>query len=106
MTKTKTKTNKKLSVISKKIKPFSLICLVFMWLVYLVSTNYAANQSFELDALGKNIKTLQQEVLFLNVEASELQSIERIETVSNDLSLVQIKDIYYLTDDREAVALK
>ena len=97
MTKTKTKTSQKLATISKKVRPFSLICLVFMWLVYLVSTNYAANQSFELDALSKDIKTLQQEVLFLNVEASELQSIERIETISKDLSLVQTKDIYYLT---------
>ena len=89
-----------------KMKKISIFSLVFLWLAYLVSINHAATQSFELDVLNQNIKTLGQQVLLLNVSATELQSIERIENDSKNLSLVQTEGVYYLTDTKEAVALR
>jgi hypothetical protein len=46
------------------------------------------------------------QILVLNVEATGLQAIERIEGVSKDLSFVQTENIYYLADSKDAVALR
>lgn len=89
-----------------KAKKISIVSLVFLWLIYLVSANHAANQSFEIDSLSKELQNTQHQILLMNVESGELQSIERIENASKSLSLVQTKDVYYLVDNREIVALK
>ncbi|MBT4649000.1 hypothetical protein HOC14_01585 [bacterium] len=89
-----------------KIKKLSLVGLVCLWLVYMVSINHAANQSFEVDSFKQEIKGLEHNILVLNVEATSLQTIERIEDMSKGLSFVQTEDIYYLTDSKEAMALR
>lgn len=101
-------TNKILSItnILGKSKKVSLVSLAVLGLVYLISTNHAANQSFALDNLDKELKNTEHQILLLNVKASELQSIERIENASKGLSLVQTKDVYYLVNQPEVVALK
>ena len=96
----------KLAIALKKSRTISFAGVVLLMLVYLVSTNYAATQSFELNSLGTEIKDLGYQTLLLNVKASELQSIERIENASKSLSLVQTKNVYYLLDTKEIVALK
>ena len=89
-----------------KIKKLSLGILVGLWLVYIISINHAANQSFEVDNFKQEIKGLEHSILVLNVEATSLQTIERIEDISKNLSFVQTEDIYYLTDSKEAMALR
>ncbi len=96
----------KLQAILPKIKRTSIVSLVFLWLIYLLSANHAANQSFELDNIQKQLQDTQHQILLLNVQSGELQSVERIENASKNLSLVQTKDVYYLVDNREIVALK
>lgn len=87
----------------KKVTMFSLF---FLWLGYLVSINHAAGQSFEMDALSGDLKQVNQDILLLNVKATSLQSIERIEGASKNLNLVKTNDIYYLTDHQGVVALR
>ncbi len=87
----------------KKVTMFSLF---FLWLGYLVSINHAAGQSFEMDALSGDLKQVNQDILLLNVKATGLQSIERIENASRNLNLVKTDNIYYLTDREAIVALK
>lgn len=97
---------KKFTTVAKKLKTVAIFSLVFLWSGYLISANYAAAQSFKLDSLSTELKNTEQEVLLLNVKSSELQSIERITDASKSLSLVQTKDVYYLLDTQEVVALK
>ncbi|MCB9802764.1 hypothetical protein H6761_01960 [Candidatus Nomurabacteria bacterium] len=87
-------------------KKICLFSLVFLWLGYLVSINHAATQSFELDDLNQGIKDLNQQILLLNVKATGLQSIERIENASKNLDLVKTDNIYYLASHEQAVALR
>jgi hypothetical protein len=102
------KSNKLQSTFSfmQKMKKISLLSLACLWLVYLVSINHAATQSFELDSSKQEIKGVDHQILVLNVEATGLQAIERLEGVSKDLSFVQTENIYYLADSKDAVALR
>lgn len=92
--------------LTKRFKKIALFSLVFLWLGYLVSINHAATQSFELNNLTQDIKTLDQQILLLNVKATGLQSIERIENASKNLDLVKTDGIYYLNSHDQAVALR
>ncbi len=94
---------KKFLPAAKKMMVFSLAAI---WLVYLFSVNHASSQSFKLNDLSQTLQETEHQILLLNVQSGELQSIERIENASKNLSLVQTKDVYYLANGSDAVALK
>ena len=74
----------------------------------LVSSNHANTQNLERNELSKQIRTIEDEIRLLNTTVSELQTVERIESESQKLDLVRIqtKDIYYIDQTDEKVALK
>jgi len=92
----------------KKLNTPILICVIFLWTVMLVSSNYANTQNLQRNELSKNIRSNEDQIRLLSATISELQTIERIENESQRLDLVKIqtKDIYYIDQTDEKVALK
>lgn len=79
---------------------------LFLWLAYFLAVNNSANQVFTLDDLNTQIKGLQSEVLISKARATELQSVERITMASQNLNLVQTSNVFYLTGNKDVVALR
>ncbi|MBT6691448.1 hypothetical protein HOB10_03910 [Candidatus Parcubacteria bacterium] len=82
--------------------------IILFWTMMLVSSNYANSQNLERNDLTKNIRVIEDEIRLLNTTVGELQTTERLENESQRLDLVKIqtKDIYYIDQTNEKVALK
>jgi len=107
MLKTKIKLNNTWQFI-KRGNTFMVFTLVLLLMSMLVSTNYANSQSLERNELEKQIKMAEDDFRLSTAYVSQLQATERIEQESQRLNLVKVQtaDIYYLSDDRDLVALK
>jgi len=92
----------------KRINTTMFVSLGVLLMVMLVSTNYANSQNLQRTNLDGEVKRMEDEIRLLNATVSELQTTERLENESKKLELVKIqtKDIYYLADKDERVALK
>jgi hypothetical protein len=92
----------------KKCNTPAVVFIILLWTMMLVSSNYANTQNLERNDLTKHIRTIEDEIRLLNTTVSELQTIERLENESQKLDLVRIqtKDIYYIDQTDERVALK
>lgn len=92
----------------KRLNTTMVISLGVLLMVMLVSTNYANSQNLERTDLDHQVKQMEDDFRLLNATVSELQTTERLENESKRLELVKIqtKDIYYLADQDERVALK
>lgn len=100
---------KKISLILDFVRCYQkrfLIFSLFLWLSYFLSVNHSANQIFTLDDLNTQIKSIQSEVLINKARATELQSVERISSASQNLNLVKTSNVYYLTANDDVVALR
>ena len=92
----------------ERINTTMFVSLGVLLMVMLVSTNYANSQNLQRTNLDGEVKRMEDEIRLLNATVSELQTTERLENESKKLELVKIqtKDIYYLADKDERVALK
>ena len=90
----------------KKFKSLMLFIIVILFMTTLGLVNSGTNQTWFKDELINNVEKVEHQLLLLNVQASELQSMERIETESKKLNLVKIAKIYHLTDKKDKVVLK
>lgn len=79
---------------------------LFLWLAYFLAVNHSANEVFTLDELNTQIKGIQSEVLLAKARATELQSVERITMASQNLNLVQTNNVFYLTGNKDVVAVR
>jgi len=100
-----------LSKILSKVKKYRTIMItmvVLLWMVTLVSSNYANHQNLERNDLSQNVRVAEDEWRLLHAAVSELQTTERIENESKRLNSVQVQrqDIIYLDNSEGKVALK
>lgn len=81
-----------------------LILLLGSFLARLIFANHAATQSYEYSLNAEKIKRLQSAHEQLVVSVAQLQSVERLTTVSNQLNLVKAGKVVYLKP-RSSVAI-
>lgn len=102
---------KKLNYLGQEIKRFNGLMLgasIVMFMILLITTNYANSQVLERNDLSKQLKMAEDELRLVNATVSELQATQRIESESQRLNLVKVQnsDIFYIDDSRDTVALK
>lgn len=87
----------------------TIFCLtVFLLLTYLISINNTATKGIEISQMQNEIKKLNEQQRFLEIQAGELKSLNRIEQISNnDLSMVVADNYQYLMPkNNEMVVVK
>jgi len=93
----------KVGAISIRIVIFGLIIMV--GLVYLIQTNQVSTGGFEIKELNKKVEELQKESKKLELEAAKLQSLKTIKAATEEMNLVSVSKVDYLTLPPSSVAL-
>ena len=97
------------SVVAKIGTQFSLIMIglaVVGSLSYLIIINRVATSGFEIKALEQKVETLKQTNRKLQLEATELQSLTKVESSAQALGLTEVAQVEYLPTTGGAVARK
>lgn len=74
-------------------------------LAYLVSVNKVATDGYQVKELTERIEELKYENKKLELESSDLRSMANVSRVGQNLELVAVKDMDYLSAPSGAVAL-
>ncbi|PIY97261.1 MAG: hypothetical protein COY66_00480 [Candidatus Kerfeldbacteria bacterium CG_4_10_14_0_8_um_filter_42_10] len=93
----------KVGAISIRIVIFGLIIMV--GLVYLIQTNQVSTGGFEIKELNKKVEQLQKDNKKLELETTKLQSLKTIKAATENMDLVSVSKIDYITLPPSAVAL-
>lgn len=93
----------KIGAISIRMVIFGLIILVGF--VYLVQINRVSTGGFEIKELSQRMEELKKENKKLELEAAQLQSLKTIKAASEELELVGVSRVDYVTIPPSAVAL-
>lgn len=89
-----------------KINILALAILVTMIAVYLWQANILATSGYKIDKLQSSVKDLQQQNQQLNVEYTNLQSMQNLEAKIKELQLVAVAQTDYLNSLETVMAVK
>jgi len=88
---------KKFSISQFNFRVFIVCSTVALTLIYLVSINNTATKGIEISQMERAINSLDEENRALEIQASQLRSLERIEKLSNEeLNMVAAGSYQYL----------
>lgn len=85
---------------------FMIGLVVVVGLSYLTFVNKVATDGYQVKALSEKVSELKNKNKKLELESSALQSMQRVSSASQDLNLVAISGIQYVTAGSNAVAAK
>lgn len=92
------RTEKRFNLSQFNFRIFIYCSTIVLLLVYLVSINNTATKGIEISQMEREIKKLTEESRSLEIQTSQLKSLERIEALSNtELSMVAAGSYQYLT---------
>lgn len=88
---------------SRKLNIVLLSGLLLLGFGYLFQINSLGTTGYEIKKIEKQIHALQQEQKSLQLDASDLQSIERVQAEAVKLNFVPSENVTYLTDPNFAL---
>jgi len=83
---------------------FLLIMLFVLGAAYIWQVNSVATRGYYLKELERKVEILEERNARLEVEATQLKSLTRVETLGREMGLVKIDIVNYLTTDDGSVA--
>ena len=93
-----------------KVKPVLMYAMigsvVFIGLSYLIFVNKVATDGYQVKELSEKIEDLRYENKKLELETSEIKSLQKVSDRSQDLQLVKIDKMDYVTSTTSTVAYK
>jgi cell division protein FtsL len=98
--------NKNKILKSYNVRIFLLIMLFVVCSAYVWQINSVATQGYYLKDLDKKLEILEKRNDHLQVEATQLKSLSRVEEEVKNLGLVKIDTVHYLTVVDSSVAFK
>lgn len=105
------KKNKLLKVLVKALTPTKItVCMALFiavggWM-YLSLTNVGATSGYKINELNKQVETLKDKNIQLNMEYAKLQSIAAITDKVSEFDLVAADDVEVINAGASAVAMK
>lgn len=75
------------------------ICLIFMWVGYILRSGEAANRSYELQTLRIKLTDIQNENTFLHLDIAHLKSPERIQEIATKKLGMVVPDKFFFAND-------
>lgn len=81
-----------------------ILCLVSLF--YLAQIFKSSTKGYDVSELEKKVTELKEQNTKLEIEAAELKSFKNIEESANQLNMVSISNIIYLTSSGSTVAIK
>jgi len=87
----------------RKLNIVLLASLVLLGFGYLFQINSLGTTGYEIKKVEKQIQALQQEQKSLQLDASDLQSIERVQAEATKLNFVPSENVTYLKDPNFAL---
>ena len=105
MTKIQKQKNKK-SVLQKIIVKFVFCLIMILGISYVVSVNNLSIKGFVLNDLKLKVSELQKENENIELKVMNLESYENITKRANELKMVKVDKIDYITKANEFVAKK
>ncbi len=88
---------------SQKLNTVLIASLLLLGFGYLFQINSLGTTGYEIKKVEKQIQLLQQEQKSLQLDASDLQSIERVQAEAVKLNFVPSENVTYLTDPNFAL---
>ncbi|MDD4607090.1 MAG: hypothetical protein PHS07_01980 [Patescibacteria group bacterium] len=70
---------------------------LILFVVYLMQVNFLATAGFKIQELKQDIQKLETNNQQLELQAMNLQSISRVKTISQELKMVSLENVDYLT---------
>ena len=87
------------SSVSTKILNLSiLIAMIFFGLLYMFEVNTLGTKAYEIRNLEQQVRQIEETQKNLQIQASDLQSINHIQTNAQQLNFVPATNITYLKD--------
>ncbi len=87
------------SSVSPKILNLSLLtAIVFFGLLYFFQMNFLSTSGYQIRRLGNELSVLEDQQTTLQLQASEYQSIIRVQAQSQKLNFVPVTNVTYLKD--------
>ncbi len=88
----------KTSVSAKILNISILVAIIFFSLAYLFVINAMGTKGYEINKLEAQIRQVEDEQKILQIQASDLQSINRIGTNAQKLNFVPATNVTYIKD--------
>jgi cell division protein FtsL len=88
---------------SRKINTVLLASIVILGFGYLFQINALGTTGYEIKKIEKRLQTLEQEQKSLQLDASDLQSIDRVQAEAMKMNFVPSENVTYLKDPNFAL---